>query len=395
MRLKLLLAGLLAAFITVPWTAPVARAAAPYQIQVIMPLTGWAAFLGRAEQRTLQLIEQQTNATGGIHGRPLQFVFHDDQSSPQAAVQFASPIVAAHPAVLLGSSIVAMCNAMAPLMQAGPVMYCLSPGVHPKTGGYEYSASVSTHALARSLIRYFRLRGWTRLAVLTSTDATGQDAASGIAAALRLPENHGMKLVAETHFNPTDVSVAAQMARIKAAHPQAMIAWSTGAPIATAFKGITESGLAIPVGTTDGNMTHVQMSRYASFLPKQLYIATGEWAYLAGPEVTDPGVKRAQHAFVQAFAQAHVLPDLPGAIGWDPGEIIVAALRALGPNATAAQVHAWIAHQTHFAGIDGVYDFAKFPQRGIGVGNVVVTRWTPAKDAWEPMTAPGGAPLAH
>lgn len=35
------------------------------------------------------------------------------------------------------------------------------------------------------------------------------------------------------------------MARITAAYPQALIAWTTGAPVATVFKGITQAGLAI------------------------------------------------------------------------------------------------------------------------------------------------------
>ena len=62
-------------------------------------------------------------------------------------------------------------------------------------------------------------------------------------------------MVAHEHFNPTDVSVTAQIEAIKAAKPQALIAWTTGAPIATIFKGIVQAGLDIPVGTTDGNMT--------------------------------------------------------------------------------------------------------------------------------------------
>ena len=87
-----------------------------------------------------------------------------------------------------------------------------------------------------------------------------------------------MKLVERAHFNPTDVSVSAQIERVKAANPQAFIAWSTGAPIATIFKGIVQAGLDVPIGTTDGNMTYAQMKQYAAFLPKQLYFPCGAWA---------------------------------------------------------------------------------------------------------------------
>ncbi|HXE03589.1 MAG TPA: ABC transporter substrate-binding protein, partial [Methyloceanibacter sp.] len=254
-----------------------ARAADTYDINVIMPLTGGGAFLGKAEQQSLQLAEKVVNKSGGIHGRPLRFLFHDDQTSPQTAVQLANQVLAAKPKVLLGSSIVAMCKAMAPLMQNGPVEYCLSPGIHPEKGSYVFTSSVSTFDLANALIRYFRLKGWTRIAIMTSTDASGQDAEHGLGAILGLPENKEMKVVERAHFNTKDVSVTAQLEHVKAANPQAFIAWSTGAPIATIFRGLVQAGLEVPVATTDGNMTHAQMKQYAAFLPKQLYFPAAEW----------------------------------------------------------------------------------------------------------------------
>jgi hypothetical protein len=40
-------------------------------------------------------------------------------------------VLAEKPAVILGSGLLAMCAAIAPLMQNGPVDYCLSPSFHP------------------------------------------------------------------------------------------------------------------------------------------------------------------------------------------------------------------------------------------------------------------------
>src|SRR5579862_1076636 len=237
-----------------------------YDINAILPLTGGASFLGKEEQKALQLAEPVINKSGGIQGRPVHFNFYDDQTSPQTGVQLTNRVLAAKPAVLLGSTLVAICNAMAPLMQNGPAMYCFSPGIHPSQDSYVFTSSVSTLDLADALVRYFRLRGWTRLAFMTSADATGQDAEHGLDEVVGRPENKGVTVVERAHFNTTDVSVAAQIERIKAANPQALIAWSTGSPIATVFKGIIQAGLDIPVATTDGNMTYAQMTQYAAFL---------------------------------------------------------------------------------------------------------------------------------
>ncbi len=363
----------------------------PYEINTILPLTGGAAFLGQPESQALQILERLVNAKGGIQGRPIHFVIQDDQTSPQLGVQLANQVMAKHVPVILGSTLVAICRAMAPLMKDGPVMYCFSPGIHPDEGSYVFTSSVSTRDLAQASITFMRGKGWTRLAVLTSTDATGQDAEESILAAVALPQNQGVQVAAREHFNPQDVSVAAQIARVAAAQPQAFIAWSTGAPIGTVFKGIAQSGLSIPVFTTNGNQTYAQMQQYASFLPQELYIPTSTWpAY----ETLPPGrVKQAQKAFFDAFQAAGIKPDLGATIAWDPAQIVIEALRHLGTQATAAQIRDYIVHLRGVAGINGIYDFKTSPQRGLTLMDAIVTRWNPAKQAWEPVSGPSGGPI--
>src|SRR5665213_4192472 len=71
-----------------------------YDIPVVQSLTGGGAFLGMEEHDALQLVEKLTNRTGGIHGKTLRFVFHDDQSSPQNAIQLANEALATKPIAL-------------------------------------------------------------------------------------------------------------------------------------------------------------------------------------------------------------------------------------------------------------------------------------------------------
>jgi len=370
-----------------------AAAAEPYEINSILSLTGGASFLGKAEQQALQLLEASVNADGGIQGRPVRFVFHDDQSTPQTAVQLASQIVASRPTVEIGANLVAMCNAMAPLMASGPVMYCLSPGIHPAEGSYVFTSSVSTVDLSRALLRYWRMKGMTKIAVMTSTDASGQDAERGINGNLALPENKDIEVVAREHFNPTDVSVAAQIENIKAAQPQALIAWSTGAPIGTILKAIAQAGLDVPVGTTDGNMTYAQMTQYAAFLPKQLYIPAAEWSTHGSAAKRDPAVVAAQERFDAAYKAAGITPDVAAALAWDPAMIVIDALRKLGPATTAAQLRDYIGHLKGYAGVNGIYDFTQTAQRGLDVSDAVVTLWDAEKKVWTPVSQPAGAPL--
>ena len=97
-------------------------AASAADIDVILPLTGPGAFLGKAQQTALMRLEQAIK-DGAIKEAPVHFVFHDDQTVPQNGVQLLNEMKAKNPPVIIGSSLVAVCNAMAPIANKnGPVM---------------------------------------------------------------------------------------------------------------------------------------------------------------------------------------------------------------------------------------------------------------------------------
>ena len=389
--MKAIMAALFSAFVGIAQAA----AQEEYVMNAILPMTGSGSFLGAGESAGLNALQAVVNKEGGIKGRPIKVVFHDDQTSPQVAVQLLNQLLASHPPFILGSTITAMCNAMAPLVADGPVMYCFSPGVHPPAGSYEFSASVSTIDLAATLVRFFRLKGWTRLALIVSTDATGQDAENGINQALALPENKSIQMAERAHFNPGDVSVAAQVETIKAAQPQALIAWTTGTALATILKAVIQSGLDIPIATTNGNQSVQQLVQYAGFTPKQLYIPSAAFPKHDGLFSLDPRVEKAQHELYDIFDAARLPIDTQLSQAWDPTMIIVDALRKFGTDVAPARLRDYIANLADYPGVSGIYDFKTVPQRGLDARNTVVTLWNSEAKRFDWASKPGGEPLAR
>lgn len=371
--------------------ARTSAAADPFEINVILPLTGTSTFVGQGILQGLQAVEQFVNRSGGIAGRPVKFVVHDDQSIPQITVELTNQIMAQHVSVIVGTASSGSCRAMLPLAKDGPVMYCLSPAVYPEAGSFGFSSSIANADLHTVGIRYFRERGWTRIATITSTDATGQDADRAVAAALALPENRAVRLVDVEHFGLADISVNAQLAHIKAADAQVLIVGTTGTPAGTVFRGMTELGLTIPVGINNGNATYAEMKQFAAILPKELYFFAAP--VLAPNEITDPATKAALKNYFATLSGMGIRADVIQTAGWDPGLIVVNAFKALGTNATAAQLRDAIANLKGWVGVNGPYDFRTYPQRGLGAGEVVIARWDAAKGTWIGASRPGGIPL--
>jgi branched-chain amino acid transport system substrate-binding protein len=370
-------------------TSGAAVSGEPYEVNVILSLTGGAAFLGKAQQQAITLIEKIANDRGGIKGRPIKFTIVDDQSSPQMGVQLANQIIAKHVPIFIGSDLTAPCAAIMPLVAAnGPVQYCTSPGINPPAGSYTFSATASTRNDAIALVRYFRERGWTKIALITSTDASGQAFETSFNRALALPENAAVTAIAREHFAPADLSIAGQATRIKAADPQAVIAWTTGAPFGTLLRGLHDVGYDGPVAGGNGNMIFTQLAQYSGFLPKELYFpgrrAVAENSTLPGP------VRDAQSLYFKAFASIGVRPDFADNIGWDPTMIVVDALQHLGPDASAQQYRDYILNLHSWVGINGVYDFRDGEQRGIGINSIVIDKWDPVNSRFVAVSRPSG-----
>lgn len=370
-----------------------ANAAEPYEINTILSLTGNIAFVGQAQLKALKAIETMVNADGGIKGRPISFVVADDTSSPQTAVQLAQGLIAKNVPIILGSSSPNACGAMAPLLQQnGPLLYCLANGGIAVPGSYEFYTEMSYDDLMAVTTRYFRERGLTRLATIFATDAGGQTSEKALQGALALPENKSMQLVTAQHFAPGDASVAAQMAVIKGANPNALIAWATGGAAGNLMRGEKDIGLDITTMTSPGNLTGAFFQQYGPVLPKDLIFPAVP--YYASDAPTDPATKKAIAEMAKALPAVGAKPDMITISAWDPALVLVAALRQLGPDASAQKLRDYLLQLQGWVGANGPYDFVANPQRGVGGNNVVIVRWDAQRNSSVAASNFGGAPLS-
>jgi branched-chain amino acid transport system substrate-binding protein len=376
---------LIAALLIVPTNG---RAAQPIEVNAVLSLTGPAAVLGKPQMQALATAIEVVNRRGGIKGRLLTLNTSDDQSNPQIAVTLTNQILARHATFLLGPNLTAPCAAVAPLLQGAAVGYCASPGINPPRDSFMFSGGNSTDDDMVAMIRYFRLRGWNRIALITTTDASGQAIDRGTARALSLPENKGIDFVAHEHFSGSDLTVSAQMARIKSANPQVLIAWATGSPFGTLLHGIRDIGIDVPIGAGSGNLLNAQLESYGALMPKETYFPG---VALLSPQSVRPGpIHDAQEVFLKAYSRAGLQPDFLGTLIWDPAMILFDALNARGPDASAEQIRAYIAGLHSWVGVNGVYDFRDGSQRGIGVNTCVIDRWDTTKERIEAASRPGG-----
>lgn len=234
--------------------------------------------------------------------------------------------------------------------------------------------------------------GKTRVALLVTTDATGQRSDKLLASTLVLPENKSIVVGAYEHFADSDLTLAAQMARIKAANPQILYVSAAGSPFQRVLRGLIDAGLTtLPVITSSANMSEGTLAPFVKTPPDALYFnAPSFW----GSGIEHVGsLRSAIEAYRATYKALGNEPTPNDDFGWDSAKIVVDALRHVGPNASAVQVHDYIENLHGFAGIAGMYDFRTGDQHGLGDDATIVVQWDPLKMAFNPASGRGGTPL--
>jgi branched-chain amino acid transport system substrate-binding protein len=360
--------------------ARTAGAESPLEVPAILPLTGANAFAGGGQRTALLVLQGLVNRGGGIGGRSLVFDIHDSQSNSAVAVELTREYVNGRAPVFIGDSSNATCTAIAAqVAQTGPVQFCLSPGLVTKPDGFSFAPGHPATQIAGGVLGYLRERGIKRVALIVATDATGLQMDGYFTDLFARPENRDISLVANERFGPNDLSVSAQIARIKATAAQALISYTSGAPFGTVMHGLIDVGLNVPVITSQGNLSYAFLEQFKPLLPKALLFVSGPLPS-EGERVADGPFKSTQLAYLAAFHAAGVKPDFGEAVAWDAGSIIVAALRRLGAHATAEQVREYVHGLHDFPGVQGLYDFRSGD--GHGAPMLSMLQWDPVKDAW-------------
>jgi branched-chain amino acid transport system substrate-binding protein len=363
-----------------------------YTIHAIVSQTGSASFLGTEEAAAFNALAKHVNATGGIDGHQLAFAISDNQSTASTSVSLASPLVGQAPVLLVGS-ITSTDKPVDDLAtSSGPVVYDLSPGDHPALGSDVYSSSNSTINQTQAFINFAESKGWKKVAVINSTDSSGQDGWTNIQHAVA-GSNGAVSITDHEAFDPTAVSVTTQLSKIKATNPQAVLVWTTGTPLGTVLSGMQQLGMdSLPTMTTNGNASYTEMQQLGSKLPSELYFPGAP--FMVGPQDLTGQTKTEVQAFDSAMqAAGQKVPDEGDALAWDPGLILISALKKLGVGASASQIHQYIESLTSFAGINGTYDFTNTSipdNRGLTITSVYIAQWSKSQAKWTAASGPAG-----
>jgi branched-chain amino acid transport system substrate-binding protein len=272
-----------------------AAAADPFTIGVISPLSGPVATVGTRQTAAINWWAEDVNAKGGIKGRKVELAVCDDQGNPETAVTCARNHMQKGVDLLLDTSVAGTIRAIMPLLTNGPVMVVASPIIDPPASSYVFQTSPLDLEITRGLLHYLQENHKTSLAMIASTDATGE---VGVANAQAVFPPAGVKLsLARIDLRSNDASI--QLANVLKDNPPLLYSAYSGGGAATVVKSFTNLGFTIPLVISNANLTDAFMSLIKTDMPPRLL---GLGLNSMVPEfVKDPDEKARIEHFKQSY----------------------------------------------------------------------------------------------
>jgi branched-chain amino acid transport system substrate-binding protein len=250
-RLFLALLGCFLAALLV--TGPSLRATAqtsgtPVLIGVTGPLTGQYAQYGAQWKKGFDLALDEINASGGINGRPLQYLFEDSQSDPRQTVTIARKFVADERIVVeVGDFSSAASMAASPIYQAAGLVQFGFSNSHPdftKGGDYIWSNAVNQKDEMPLLADFLRDLGLKRPAVLYINSDWGRTAKDLLADAVK---QRGGDVAAAEGYLADEKDFRSAIVRARNANPDSIALVSYYPDGAQITRQIRNAGITQPI----------------------------------------------------------------------------------------------------------------------------------------------------
>lgn len=344
-----------------------------FSVGVILPLTGPAASIGADFEAGLAVFGEIDPTAAQMD---IEFIVCDNETTPDGASSCALRLSQQDNVDMIYGPVISGMHAGAtPVLAGGPPSVTPSPYVSVEEGDPIFSAAGRASDLDRTTLEYAAERGFERVAVLATTDTTGETAVQNVQAA---NEDLGLEVAIE-RMGPGDVDVSSQINRLLETDPEYVYIGASGAAVGVALQGFSQAGSDLPTALIWSNTTKGFLDAAGPVMPTEtLYGLAPSWL----PEnIDDPERAQLIRDFQEAFeAEVGTPPSFVVQGGYDAFQLIAASLLNTGGDSDA--VVEYIEGLTNFQGLNWLLSYSETNRLGSESGNYVMMRYDPTDGSW-------------
>jgi branched-chain amino acid transport system substrate-binding protein len=377
MKTRLTVAFLIIGLFLIPG---IGNSAEPIKLGAFFDLTGPSAAIGTPTKLVAEMVVKKINSEGGVNGRPLQLISADDEGDPTKAALIAKKFIEGDKVTaIIGPTRTDTGMASKPIIEQMKVPTFMCVGGDPiilggKFGPFKYTfkSPQRTSVAVQKVLGHMKKKGIQNIAIITAADGFGRDGKTELE---KLSSEFGIKILASESFQPTDNDMTAQLVKIKAASPQAIICWTIGKAGSIVAKNVKQLGIQSPLFQCHGlpDPIYIKLAGEASegnIMPSTKLMVAAQL-----PD-SDPQ-KKVILEFIRLYKDVYQYDrqfpiNTHSGYAWDAIYMVANALKKAGTD--NEKLRDAIEATKGYVGVSGIYNITPEDHNGLGLDSMVIVR---------------------
>jgi len=363
--------------LTVLLVTSMAHGAEPIKLGAFFDLTGVSSAIGTPTKLVAEMVTKKINDEGGINGRPLQLVIADDEADPTKAAIIAKKFIESDKVnAIIGPTRTDTGMAAKPIIEQMKIPTAMTVGgdavIVVPTWKYTFKSPQRTSIAVQKIYGYMKKKGIQKVAIITAADGFGRDGKNALE---KLAPEFGVKIIAAESFQATDNDMTAQLIKIKAASPEAIICWTIGKAGAIVAKNVKQLAIQPPLFQCHGlpDPIYVQLAGEASdgnMMPSTKLMVADQI-----PD-SDPQ-KKVIMEFIRLYKDVfHYDRQFPinthSGYAWDAIYIVANAMKKVGTD--SEKLREAMENTKGYVGVSGIYNITPEDHNGLGTDSMVMVQ---------------------
>jgi branched-chain amino acid transport system substrate-binding protein len=364
-------------FLALIFAGGVALAAEPIKLGAFFDLTGAGSAIGTPTKLVAEMVVKKINGEGGINGRPLQLVIADDEGDPTKAALIAKRFIESDKVTaIIGPTRTDTGMAAKPTIEQMkvPTFMCVGgdPVVTVAPFRWTFKSPQRTSVAVKKTYDYMKKRGFQKMAIITSADGFGRDGKNWLE---KLAPEYGLKIITGESFQATDNDMTAQLIKIKATSPGAIVCWTIGKAGSIVAKNAKQLAIQVPLFQCHGlpDPIYIKLAGEASegnIMPSTKLMVASQL-----PD-SDPQ-KKIILEFIRLYTDVYQYDrqfpiNTHSGYAWDAIYIVANAMKKVGTD--NEKLRDGIENTKGYVGISGIYNLTAEDHNGLGTDSMVMVQ---------------------
>ncbi|MDO5104058.1 MAG: ABC transporter substrate-binding protein, partial [Lautropia sp.] len=229
-------------------------AQAEIRIGSTVSATGFAAYLGEPEARTLNMLVDDINAAGGVNGEKIKLISYDDGGDPNKARTFATRLVEDDEVVaIVGGTTTGTTMAIIPVIEEAEVPFVSLAGaieIIQPVRPYTFKTPHTDRMACAKIFEDMKTRGLTKIGLISGSDSFGTSMRKQC---LDIIGDYGLTAVGDEVFGPSDADMTPQLTNLKNKKDiQAILSLGLGSGPAIVTRNHAQLAIGLPLYQSHG-----------------------------------------------------------------------------------------------------------------------------------------------